>query len=232
MTNLGNEQITIVIVDDHPVVRAGMRTILDAASDIVVAAEGASGHGALRLVEQHKPDVLALDVNLPDMNGIEVTRQLHRQGAETAILILTVHDDKQTVFGILENGATGYVLKDEALETLADAIRAAARGESWLSPAVAQQVVRRAVGKPPAEPHEPPPLPLTPRETEVLCLLAQGLNNATIAERLVVTKRTVQNHVSNVYGKLGVTTRTQAALVAIRHGIAQVTPADKVHDEC
>jgi two-component system response regulator DegU len=228
---MGNERITVVIVDDHPVVRAGMRTVLDAAPDVVVVAEGANGTDALRLVEQHGPDVLALDVNLPDLSGVDVTRQLRQQGAETAILILTVHDDSQTVFGLLENGATGYVLKDEALETLADAIRAAARGESWLSPAVAQQVVRRAVGNPPVEPPEPLPLPLTPREMEVLRLLAQGLNNATIAERLVVTKRTVQNHVSNVYGKLGVSTRTEAALIAIRHRLVQVPPVEDQHDE-
>jgi two-component system response regulator DegU len=231
--------ITVVIVDDHPVVRAGMRTVLDAADDITVVAEGENGADALRLVDQHCPDVLVLDVNLPDpsagsgqaLNGLEVTRQLRDQGASTAILVLTVHDDKQTVFGLLENGATGYVLKDEALETLANAVRAAAQGESWLSPAVARQVVRRAVGETPPEPSASAPIPLTPRETEVLRLLAQGLDNATIAERLVVAKQTVQNHVTNIYSKLGVTTRTEAALYAIRHGLVQVSPGEDEHDE-
>jgi two-component system, NarL family, response regulator DegU len=212
----------VVIIDDHPVVRAGMRTVLDAAEDIAVVAGGATGADALRLVSQHHPDVLLLDVNLPDLDGLEVTLRLCAQDFDTAILVLTVHDDRQTVFGLLENGAAGYVLKDEALETLVGAVRAAARGETWLSPSVADQVVRRALDKsPPLK--EPQPFPLTPRETEVLCLLAIGLDNASIAQRLVVTKRTVQNHVSSIYSKLGVDSRTQAALYAIRHGLVDVT---------
>lgn len=216
--------ITVVIIDDHPVVRAGIRAVLSATPDITIVAEGASGADALRLVNQHRPDVLVLDVNLLDMSGLEVTRQLRDAGAPTAILVLTIHDDSQTVFGLLELGATGYVLKDEALETLTNAVRAAARGQSWLSPAVVRQVVRRAIGDTPA-PTASPPTPLTPRETEVLCLLAQGLDNTAIAEVLVLTTRTVQNHVSNIYGKLGVKSRTEAALYAIRHRMAQVSPA-------
>jgi two-component system response regulator DegU len=231
--------ITVVIVDDHPVVRAGMRMVLDAADDITVVAEGASGADALRLVAQRRPDVLVLDVNLPDpsagsgqaLNGVEVTQRLREQGTTTAILVLTVYDDSQTVFGLLESGATGYVLKDEALETLVSAVRAAARSESWLSPAVARQVVRRAVGEAAPESSELPPIPLTPRELEVLRLLAQGLDNTAIAEQLVVTKQTVQNHVSNIYGKLGVTMRTEAALYAIRHGLVQVSLTGGEHDE-
>ncbi|MDY6876914.1 MAG: response regulator transcription factor [Chloroflexota bacterium] len=219
--------ITVVIVDDHPVVRAGMRIVLDGAADVTVVAEGASGADALRLVIQHRPDVLVLDVNLPDLNGVEVTRRLRDRGTSTVILILTVYDDSQTVFGLLESGATGYVLKDEALETLVSAVRAAAQGKSWLSPAVARRVVHRAVGQAP----ESPPLPLTPREIEVLRLLAQGLDNRAIARRLVVTKRTVQNHVSNIYGKLGVASRTEAMLYAIRHGLVHVSPLGDEHDE-
>jgi len=215
--------VNVVIIDDHPVVRAGMRMVLDAADGIAVVAEGANGDDALRLVAQHRPDVLVLDVSLPDLNGVEVTRRLRADGAATAILVMTIHDDPQTVFGLLESGATGYLLKDEALETLVSAVWATAQGESWLSPSVARQVVRRAVGEPNPSPR-PLPLPLTRRETEVLCLLAQGLDNEAIAESLVVTKRTVQNHVSNIYGKLEVTSRTEAALWAIRQGLIQVAP--------
>ena len=225
-----SRMITVVIVDDHPVVRAGIRMIVDAAPDVTVVGEGASGADALRLVAQHHPDVLLLDVNLPDpstssgqaLNGVEVTRRLREQNTTTAILVLTIYDDRQTIFGLLESGAIGYVLKDEALETVVDAVRAAARGESWLSPAVARQVVRRAIGETSSSP-EPPPIPLTPREKEVLRLLAQGLDNEAIARRLVVTKRTVQNHVSNIYSKLEMSSRTEAALYAIRHGLAQVS---------
>jgi DNA-binding NarL/FixJ family response regulator len=217
----GEAMLTVVIVDDHPVVRAGMRTVLDGAADIAVVAEGASGTEALNLATRWRPDVLLLDVNLPDLNGLEVTRRLRAEGTTIPILVLTVHDDRQTIMGLLEAGATGYVLKDEAPETLVRAVRAVAQGESWLSPVVARQVVRRAVGQ-----ATPPPAPalfsLTPREMEVLRLLAQGLDNAAIARQLVVTKRTVQNHVSNIYGKLGVDSRMEAALVAIRRGWVRV----------
>lgn len=217
--------ISVVIVDDHPIVRAGMRAVLSAVEDISVVGEAGNGAGALALVAAQRPDVLVLDVNLPDISGLEVVRQLCAQGAATAILILTVHKDVQTVFGMLECGALGYVLKDEALETLENAVRAAARGENWLSPAIASQVVRRAVNQP-LEPARPPALPadLTPREGEVLRLLAEGLDNTAIAQKLVLTTRTVQNHVSNIYGKLGVTSRTEAALLAIRCGLASVAP--------
>jgi DNA-binding NarL/FixJ family response regulator len=220
--------ITVVVVDDHPVVRAGMHKVLDAAPDLTVVAEGASGTEALRLVTRHCPDVLVLDVSLPDMNGVEVTRRLCDAGSTTAILVLTVHDDHQTVLGLLESGATGYVLKDEALETLASAVRAVCRGETWLSPAVAGQVVHRAVGRPAAPPECPIPK-LTPRETEVLCLLGQGLDNAAIAQRLMVAKRTVQNYVSRIYAKLGVNSRTEAALCAIRH---RMVPIPLAGEEC
>ncbi|MBC8254732.1 MAG: response regulator transcription factor [Ardenticatenia bacterium] len=220
--------VTVVIVDDHPVVRAGIRNVLDAAPGVTVVAEGASGADALRLVAQHRPDVLVLDVNLPDLNGLEVTQQLRLQGTATAILVLTVHDDDETVFGLLESGATGYALKDEALETLARAVQAAARGKSWLSPTVTRQVMDRALGRIQSS-SEPRPL-LTPREKEALQLLAEGLDNAAIARRLVVARRTVQNHISNIYRKLGVTSRTQAVLFAIRHGLAQGSPVSDARD--
>ena len=220
---------TVVIVDDHPVVRAGMRAILSTEADINVVAEGANGADALRLVDELCPDVLALDVQLPDLNGLEVTRRLQAQARKTAILILTVHNDQETVFGLLEAGAVGYVLKDEALETLVCAVRAAARGESWFSPSVASQVVRRAVGSPRLEPPEIP-CPLTPREIETLRLLARGLDNTAIARALVVTKRTVQNHISTIYDKLGVASRTEAMLYAIRHGLVQVSAEENAPD--
>ena len=209
---------TVVIIDDHPIVRAGMRAILDSAGDIDILGEGVNGADALRLVNEHDPDVLALDVSLPDMNGVAVTRTLRQQGARTAILILTVHNDPQTIFGLLESGAVGYVLKDEALETLVNAVRAAARGETWLSPAVASQVVRRAVAGSASDATEALSA-LTPREVEVLRLIARGLDNTAIAQELVLTKRTVQNHISNIYGKLNVASRTEAALLAIRRGL-------------
>ncbi len=215
-----NSLITVIMIDDHPIVRAGMRSVLDLDEGIHVLAEGGSAVEALALVAEHQPDVLVLDINLPDQSGLEVVRQLQVQVTSTAILALTAHDDPEMIFGLLESGATGYVLKDEALETLANAVSATAGGESWLSPSVASQVVRRAVAKKSPQPEAPTAEgeSLTPREMEVLCLLAQGLDNTAIADQLSITKRTVQNHVSNIYGKLMVSSRTEAMLYAINRG--------------
>ncbi|MBN1428944.1 MAG: response regulator transcription factor [Anaerolineae bacterium] len=218
--------VTVAIVDDHPLVRAGMRAVLESTNDIVVVAEGRDAAEALQIVEQYTPDVLVLDIYLPDMSGIDVASRLHTTNISTAILVVTAHDDPQLIFTLLENGVIGYVLKDDALETLAGAVRAASRGESWLSPSVASQVVRRAVRSPMAS-HTSPleetsKSGLTPREIEILSLLAEGLDNAAIAEHLTLTKRTVQNHISNIYSKLGVDSRVEAILYAIRQGWAQV----------
>jgi DNA-binding NarL/FixJ family response regulator len=213
-----NNPIRVVVVDDHPIVRTGMRAVLQSEGDISVVAEGESGEDAIRLVAEYQPDVLVLDVNLPGINGVEVTRRLCRQNTPSAILILTVHDDSETIFGLLEVGATGYVHKVDAVETLATAVRAAAHGENWLSPKVAGKVVRRAMG----DAEDPSPFPLTTREIDVLSLMAQGMDNDAIAERLALTKRTVQNHVSAIYGKLGVTSRTEAVLYAIQHKLVQM----------
>jgi DNA-binding NarL/FixJ family response regulator len=227
--------ITVAIVDDHPIVRAGMRAVLESSDGIVVVAEGGSGSEALQLVKEYVPDVLVLDINLPDKSGVDVTFQLQAQNSSTAILILTAHDDAQVIFELLENGAIGYVLKDEALETLANAVRAAASGKSWLSPTIASKVVKRAVRRQTNTGQDTLSAPtaenLTPRELEILCLLAEGLDNTAIAERLTVTKRTVQNHISNIYGKLGVTSRTEAMLYAIRHGLALVTSKENTPDD-
>jgi DNA-binding NarL/FixJ family response regulator len=231
--------ITVIIIDDHPVVRAGMRSILDLSADIKVVAEGTNGSEALRLVAKYKPDVLVLDLNLPDISGLEVARQLCLGDTSTAILVLTAHNDRQTVFGLLECGAVGYVLKDEALETLSNAVRAAAQGESWLSPSVASQVVQaaleqsaqRALQEMLTGTEVSSDAGLTVRELEVLRLLAQGFDNTAIAQKLVVTKRTVQNHVSNIYGKLGVDSRTEAMLYAIRHGWVEISDVGDLQDD-
>lgn len=217
--------IRVVIIDDHPVVRAGIRAVLEKATAVLVVAEGENGADALRLVFEYRPDVLVLDVNLPDITGLEVTKRLKSSDSKTAILILTLHDDTQTVFDLLEAGALGYVLKDEALESLAKAIQATAAGETWLSPAIARKVVKRAVGgEKEADPLPDLPEHLTRRELEVLCLLAQGLDNAAIAEQLVLTKRTVQNHISNIYSKLALNSRTEAMLFAIQRGLVDIPP--------
>jgi len=160
-----------------------------------------------------------------------VAQRLAERAARSAVLVLTAYKDERTVFGLLERGAAGYVLKDEALEHLAEAVRAAASGETWLSPAVASRVVARAVEDEVSRAPRGSPFSLTPRETEVLKLLARGLDNATIADCLTVTKRTVQNHVSRIYAKLGAASRTQAALWAIENGLVNVGPGAGGDDE-
>jgi two-component system, NarL family, response regulator DegU len=219
--------ITVAIVDDHPIVRAGMRAILETANDIKVIAEGGCGGEAIQIVEKYNPDVLILDISLPDKSGVEVTSLLKTRNISTEILILTAHTDSQMIFELLENGAIGYVLKDEALETLANAVRAAANGKSWLSPSVASKVIKRVVNSQVTTKQDKPSEQFiedfTKREREILCLLAEGLDNSAIAEKLTITKRTVQNHISTIYGKLGVKTRTEAMLFAIHHGVVQIT---------
>ncbi len=211
--------LRIVLVDDHPVVRAGLRMVLEAQADIEVVAEATSGAEALQAAAVQGVDVLVLDLNLPDMNGVQVIERLQQWPHPPPVLVLTAVKDPHLALELLAAGAVGYVLKDEALEILPHAVRAVARGENWLSSAVASQVVQRAVA--PRLPASPPAENLTPREMEVLRLLAQGLDNAAIARRLVITKRTVQNHVSTIYAKLGVSSRTEAALYAIRRGWAE-----------
>jgi DNA-binding NarL/FixJ family response regulator len=223
------ESIRLVIVDGHPLVRAGLRMVLTAAGErITVVGEGASGADALRLVAQHQPDVLALDLNLPDLNGIEVSRRLRAQAASTAILILTFYNDAATIFCLQEAGANGYVLKEDAAETLTSAVLAVAHGERWLGPKAAGRVVRRATGGAPA-PGEALSL-LTPCELEVLGWLAQGLDIDAIAGRLTLTRRTVRNHVSAIYAKLGVASRAEAVLYALRHKLGEGPSSESAPD--
>jgi DNA-binding NarL/FixJ family response regulator len=216
--------IRVVIVDDHPIVRAGMRMVLSSVPEIQIIGEAATGLEALRQEDELHPDVLVLDVNLPDINGLEVTRRLRAKASHTAVLILTIYDDSQMIFGLLQAGASGYVLKEDALETLASAIQAVAHGERWLSPRITDRVVQRALGE--TYPTSKPLLDLTPREMEVLRLVAVGLDNEAIARQLTLTMRTVQNHVSSIYGKLEVTSRAEAILYAIRHRLVEI-PQDK-----
>ncbi len=203
--------------------------VLSDVPEIQIVGEGINGQEALRLVGTLRPDVLVLDVNLPDINGLEVTRQMRAKGDATAVLILTVHNDSQMIFGLLKAGATGYVLKDDTLETLASAIQAVAHGENWLSSRITNHVVQRALGEGKTPPN--PASGLTPREMEVLCLLALGMDNEQIAQKLVLTMRTVQNHVSTIYSKLGVESRAEAILFAIRRGWVQIPKEEDTADE-
>ena len=211
------ETIRVILADDHPVVREGIRSLLDKAPDITVVAEASDGAEALRLAEGLTPDVLLLDMEMPGVTGVEVARRLRAAGSPVRVLALSAYDDEQYIFGLLEAGAAGYLLKDEAREGLVAAVRGVARGEmGWLSRPVAEKVMRR-VGKGTEE-----VCPLTGRELDVLRLLAQGWTNARIAEELGVSERTVKFHMENLLGKLGVDSRTEAVVEGIRRGWLKV----------
>lgn len=212
--------IRVLIADDHPVVRAGIVSMLNKEPDIRVIAETGDGGQVERLTAETAPGVLVLDVNMPGFDPVATTRHLKEKHPPLHILILTAYDDEAYVTGLLSAGATGYVLKDEALDSLVGAIRTIATGESWLSQRIAGRLARKAIGPVSARAAEAESL--TPREREVLRLLALGLSNDEIAEQLFITKRTVQNHVSNIYGKLDLDSRAEAVLYAIRYGIVDV----------
>jgi len=208
----------VLIADDHPIVRAGIVSMLNKEPDIRVIAETGDGGQVERLTAESAPDVLVLDVNMPGFDPLATTRRLKEEDPTLQILILTAFDDEAYVTGLLSAGATGYVLKDEALDSLVAAIRTIAIGESWLSQRIAGRLARKAI----APVRDVEAEPLTSREREVLRLLALGLSNDEIAEHLFITKRTVQNHVSNIYGKLHLDSRAEAVLYAIRHEIVNV----------
>lgn len=214
-----SELIRVLVADDHPIVRAGIVSMLSKEADIRIVGETGNGKQVERLTAETAPDVLVLDVNMPGLDPVGVTRHLKERHSTSRVLVLTAYDDDAYVTGLLSAGATGYVLKDEALDTLVTAIRAVAKGESWLSQRIAGRLARKAVAQGEGDAG---PEPLTAREQEVLRLLALGLSNEEIAEKLVITRRTVQNHVSSIYGKLELASRAEAVLYAIRNGMVDV----------
>jgi two-component system response regulator DegU len=205
--------IRVVLAEDHPVVREGIRALLERAPDLVVVAEASDGQEALRLIDEMTPDVLLLDMEMPGVTGVEVARRLHANGSPVRILALSSHNDDQYILGLLEAGAAGYLLKEEAPEAIVAAVRGAAQGEAgWLSQSVAQKVMRHLHGA--AE----ETCPLTEREMDVLQLLAKGWTNARIAKELTISERTVGFHVGNLLQKMQADSRTEVVVTAINKG--------------
>jgi NarL family two-component system response regulator LiaR len=226
------KQIRVLIVDDHAVVRQGLRTFLDLQEDITVVAEGENGLEAIRLAEALLPDVVLLDLVMPHLDGIEATRRILECSPGSQVLILTSFGDDDQVFPAIRAGAQGYLLKDIQPDELVNAVRQAYQGKTQLHPDIARKLLSAvAAGAPAGEAkltadtglHEastPLPEDLTPRELEVLQLIAAGMSNRAIAEKMVISEKTVKTHVSSVLGKLGVADRTQAAIWALQHGLA------------
>jgi NarL family two-component system response regulator LiaR len=212
------EPITVLLVDDHRVVRQGVRAFLATQPDVVVVAEAESGAEGVRLAAQFVPDVVLMDLVMPGMDGVEATRQLKRVSPRTQIVVLTSYHSDEHIFPALRAGALSYLLKDVSAEVLAETIRQAARGEAVLHPRVAARVIQDLQAKHDPEAHHIG-AELSDRELQVLRLIAEGMSNAAIAEQLVLSEKTVKGHVSNILSKLHLTDRTQAAVLAWREGI-------------
>jgi NarL family two-component system response regulator LiaR len=211
------ETIRILIADDHAIVREGLRALIGTKPDMELVGEAADGVEAVLKARSLQPDVILLDLVMPRKDGIEAIGEIKRENPKARILVLTSFAEDDKVFPAIQAGALGYLLKDSSPQELLRAIREVYRGESSLHPAIARKLIRE-LNRPSDLPTTEEPL--TEREVEVLILVARGLSNQEIAERLVVSERTVRTHVSNILGKLHLANRTQAALYAVREGLA------------
>lgn len=214
-----SDPITVMIVDDHEMVRQGASGYLEAQPDITVVAEAESGEEAIRLAREHVPDVVLMDLVMPGMDGVEATRRVKDASPRTQIIVLTSYHQDEHIFPALQAGAISYLLKDVKAKELVEAIYRAAQGEATLHPRVAARVIKEFRG---GDPDKSSPFTvLTEREMEVLKLLARGYTNSKIAEELVITVGTVKGHVSNILSKLHLADRTQAAVYAWQKGIVR-----------
>jgi len=217
MTAFSSEPIRVLLADDHAIVRKGIREFLEEDGDLTVVAEATDGREAVRLAGEHRPNVAVLDVQMPGVNGIEATRRIKAAYPEVRVLILTAYDDDPYVFALLRAGADGYVLKNADAGELVRAVKLVAAGSKVLAPDIAAKVVAQVIsGKPAAARDQVDSL--TEREVSVLGLTARGWTNKAIAAELQISDRTVQGHLANIYGRLGVATRTEAVTKALKFG--------------
>jgi DNA-binding NarL/FixJ family response regulator len=218
--------IHVVIADDQELVRAGLRMILEAEPDIEVVAEAASGREAIAIVEEVKPDIVLVDIRMPDLDGVEVTRRLRQLDLDPfpRVLIVSTFGDDRVFFGALKAGASGFLLKSAPAEELIRAVHVLAAGESLLAPALTSRVIEEIASNP-VTPEDAARLgELTKRECDVLGLIARGLSNAEIADELVLSETTVKSHVGHIFMKLGLRDRAQAVVVAYESGLVQPRP--------
>ena len=211
--------ISVLLVDDHAVVRQGVRAFLSSQPDFMVVGEAESGAAAVALAEEHVPDVILMDLIMPEMDGVEATRQVKNVSPRSQIVVLTSHHDDEHIFPALQAGAISYILKDIKMSSLAEAVRRAAVGEATLHPRVAARIIQELQGA--RRETVNPFTELTGREMDVIKLIAQGLNNSQIAGELVISEHTVKGHVSNILSKLHLADRTQAAVYAWQMGVVR-----------
>jgi DNA-binding NarL/FixJ family response regulator len=214
------DPIRVLIADDHAFYREGVRTMLGAIPEVEVVAEAATGEAAIQQAVAHQPDVILMDLKMPLVNGIEATRQVLRTSPHIGILVITMFDDDDSVFAAMRAGARGYLLKDADQEELVRAVKAVSRGEAIFSAAIAQRLIQYFGALQPARAAVAFP-ELTERESEILQLIAMGKRNAEIADRLVLSLKTVQNHVSNIFSKLQVVDRSHAIVRARDAGLGE-----------
>ncbi|HEV7831601.1 MAG TPA: response regulator transcription factor [Pseudonocardiaceae bacterium] len=220
--------IRVVVVDDQPLVRAGIVMLVNAEEDIAVVAEATDGKDALTQIRAHRPDVVLMDVRMPGTDGVAATRAVVEEGLSAqngqpvGVIILTTYHIDEAVYAALRAGASGFLLKDAAPAEIVNAIRSVVAGEAWLDPAVARRLIDEFAARP--EPHTPTPAEmaqLTPREREVLSLMARGLSNADVALELFISEATVKTHLARVMMKLGVREKAQAVAAAYQTGLVQ-----------
>jgi DNA-binding NarL/FixJ family response regulator len=209
---------TVVVADDQGMVRSGLISLLEGDPDVTVVGEASDGTQAVAVVERTRPDVVLMDIRMPELDGLSATRQLVAQGSAARVLVLTTFDLDEYVFEALRSGASGFLLKDAPAEELLTAVRLVARGDAVLSPAVTRRVIEEFAATRPAAREAPSP-ELTPRELEILRYLGRGLSNAEIAADLVLSESTVKTHVSRVLLKLGLRDRVQAVIYAYECGL-------------
>ena len=218
--------IRVLIADDQALMRSGLRMLIDEQPDLETIGEAADGHDALAQARAHRPDVVLMDIRMPRLDGLEATRRLHQAGAPPPrVVILTTFDLDDYVYEALRAGATGFLLKTAPPQQLVDGIRAAHGGEALLAPEITRRLIERFVRRPPPGATRPPELDdLTPRELEVLTLIARGMTNAEIAHHLVLSDTTVKSHVNHILTKLRLRDRVQAVILAYRSGL--IDPAE------
>lgn len=225
-----NTAIRVLIADDHTIVRKGISALLATEPGIEVVGEAGDGREAVAQAERLHPEIVLMDLVMPELDGIEAIKRVTANPAPPRIIVLSSFATNEKIFPALKAGALGYLLKDSSPEELIQAIRQVHGGESWLHPAIARRVLQELSGQEPA-PSIPSPDTLTDREVEVLKLLAQGHSNREITERLVISEATVRTHVSSILSKLHLANRTQAALYALRGGIVQLEEGVKAREE-
>ncbi|WIV10509.1 response regulator transcription factor [Proteiniborus sp. MB09-C3] len=219
---MNDRRISVLIADDHSLMREGLKQILELEPDIKVISLSANGEEVIKDAQRYKPDVILMDINMPKMSGLDALRRLKDIGIDSKIIMLTIHDSREYLYETIRIGANGYVLKDADSDTLLKAIRDVDEGKSYIQPSLSELLVKDFNSRGERSKESALIESLTKREYEVLTLIAEGMNNREIAEKLFISEKTVKNHVSNIFKKIDVADRVQAAIFTFRNNIKKI----------